>query len=213
MAHILIVEDHDDINAMIAEKLAQDSGSEEDRTRYLAIMQERIAHLQDLTEKLFLYLKLQDETYEMDLEPLDVRELLLQTLLTRITEFEAAGVEPDLDIPELPVIVTADRMALIRIFENLATNVLKHGVPPFRVSLGEKDGAVTIAWTNGVPAGVVIDPDRLLSRFYRADPSRRGDSTGLGLSIVATSMERMGGHTTGSFSSGTLTVELGFPRA
>ena len=41
-----------------------------------------------------------------------------------------------------------------------------------------------------------IDVDRLFERFYKADPSRNKNSTGLGLSIAKGFVQKMGGKIT-----------------
>lgn len=47
---------------------------------------------------------------------------------------------------------------------------------------------------------------RLFDRFYTADQSRTGKSTGLGLSIVKSFMEKMNGTITGQLNDGNLSI-------
>ena len=47
---------------------------------------------------------------------------------------------------------------------------------------------------NTVTAGTKIDTARIFDRFYTGDPSRHGESTGLGLAVVKVLTEKLGGE-------------------
>src|SRR5699024_6131062 len=61
---------------------------------------------------------------------------------------------------------------------------------------GESKGGALLKVTNGVPDGKRIDAERLFDRFYTADRSRSGRTSGLGLSIVRVLAEQLGGEVT-----------------
>ncbi len=93
-----------------------------------------------------------------------------------------------LTVPAEPIVVESDPRRLERILGNLLDNAREHAPDaPVEVRLSpDADGhAVTIAVEDRGPG---IEPDRLariFERFYKADPSRHGGSSGLGLAIAA----------------------------
>lgn len=77
---------------------------------------------------------------------------------------------------------------LVTAVRNLIVNAISYSAPMTKVAvtIGQADGAVTIAVTDqgiGIPAAEL---DRIFERFYRVDPARSRDTggTGLGLAIV-----------------------------
>lgn len=52
-----------------------------------------------------------------------------------------------------------------------------------------------IHFTNLLKAGTQVNMERIFTRFYKEDPSRTVHSSGLGLSIVKSLMEKMNGDT------------------
>ena len=80
-----------------------------------------------------------------------------------------------------------DQGRIERLLRNLLANAAEHGEgKPIRVQIGESKNAVAVSVTDqGV--GMTRDQlDKVFSRFWRADPSRKRTigGTGLGLSIA-----------------------------
>ena len=101
----------------------------------------------------------------------------------------------DWSLPETTLWVRANALELSRIIDNLVRNALKHN--PSGTSVN-----VTVDTAKGEHIIVVADngkgiaPEHLKHIFepgYRVDPNRK-DSQGLGLDIVKTLVERLGGH-------------------
>jgi two-component system sensor histidine kinase MtrB len=97
-------------------------------------------------------------------------------------------------LPDRPVIVESDARRLDRILGNLLDNARDHAPgAPVEVALTvTRDGAVVVVSDRG--PGVPPDAlPHLFDRFYKADPSRRGGSSGLGLAIAAEHAALVGG--------------------
>lgn len=138
------------------------------------------------------------------LEPVDVTVILLEL------EEDARAAAPDhwlaLDVPTEPIVALAEALTVRRVLVNLLSNAWKHTPPGTAVTVRATAGA-----TDGMPSCVVIDvvddglgvPEQIraevFERFVRADPGRsRGDasgsgSSGLGLAIVRSAVEAIGG--------------------
>jgi two-component system sensor histidine kinase MtrB len=100
-----------------------------------------------------------------------------------------------LTLPSESIVVETDLRRLERIVGNLLDNAREHAPDsPVEVSLGIDDEAIVIAVEDrgpGVPADRL---DRIFERFYKADPSRHGGSSGLGLAIAAEHALLLGGE-------------------
>ena len=81
---------------------------------------------------------------------------------------------------------------LLRIFDNLIGNALKHGIGDLTIRL-EKSDAIKISFSNGV-LDENIDTVHIFDEFYTKDISRTGGSTGLGLAIAKEFTELLGGR-------------------
>jgi signal transduction histidine kinase len=95
--------------------------------------------------------------------------------------------------------LVADRTAVERILGNLVENAIANGRPGGHVLIeargaGERSIALRVSDDGpGFPAGTL---ERVFDRFYRADPSRTGGGSGLGLSIVRALAAAHGGRAT-----------------
>ncbi len=91
--------------------------------------------------------------------------------------------------------VETDPRRLERIVGNLLDNAREHAPgSPVEVSVATSPTSIRIAVTDHGPG---VPPDRLsriFERFYKADPSRHGGSSGLGLAIAAEHAALLGGE-------------------
>ena len=113
------------------------------------------------------------------LEPVDLGRVVTGVVATRLPEAAVS-------IPREPVIVDSDPRRLDRIIGNLLDNARAHA-PGAQVEVSlttTREGAMVVVADRGpgVPADAL---PRIFDRFYKADPSRRSGSSGLGLAIAA----------------------------
>lgn len=194
-------------------QLALRTEAEQEKERYVRLAQSRIQQIIKLVDGLFLYTRLQNPEYELELRPVDVVEVLKRNLFTFIEDFTRSGEEPELRLPELPVLVMAEQNAAERIFTNLLGNYFMHGESPLTIEVLERRDTLCIRFTNRLKAGSSVDTEKIFTRFYREDPSRTRHSSGLGLSIVKALMEKMNGVTSANSASGAFTIHLEFAKA
>ena len=79
-------------------QLLNETTDEEAKKKYMAIIRKRIESLRSILEELFTYAKLQDNDMVIQMEKVNFSELLYSSLFSYYDDFEAAGIEPKLEI-------------------------------------------------------------------------------------------------------------------
>lgn len=192
-------------------QLLAQSASEEERRRYIAIIQGRIASLNEMLEELFTYAKLQNESYELSLERVDLSKCVTDTLFSFYEELNRRGITPNIVLCEERVWIQANGEAVRRVLQNILKNALEHGQSLLLIRLEHQEGRAVFTCTNDVANSGEIDMDQVFTRFYKADSARTHTSTGLGLSIAKGLTERMGGAITAALQDAQFIITLTFP--
>ena len=147
-----------------------------------------IARLRFLVDDLMEISRFDAAAEEVARRPVDV---------VRLVENVVAGRLPDarLVLPPRPVVLDTDARRLERIIGNLLDNAREHaGGAEVEVTLSVSEEGLAIAVADRGPG---VEPDRLdhiFDRFFKADPSRHGGSSGLGLAIAAEHTALLGGR-------------------
>lgn len=177
-----------------------------DAQRYLGQIESRTESMKRLTEELFRYSVVVSEE-NLAREPVDLRRAVEEALLSFYGALEGRGIDPQVRLPEEPVVRQLDPSALSRVLGNILTNALKYSAGNLEVAL-EESGRLT--FSNSAPGLDPVAAGRLFDRFYTVEAAR--NSTGLGLSIAKELTQRMGGSIGAALHSGTLTVWVEFPQ-
>lgn len=192
-------------------QLLAQSGSGEERARYIAVIQSRIASLKGMLEELFTYTKLQNAGYELELERLDFGECVYEAVFSFYEDFKARGMEPEIDFCGERLTVMGNREGLRRMLQNIVRNAMVHGKSKIAFYMGVQEACAVFACVNDVEHPEELDAGRVFSRFYRADSARTHSSTGLGLSIARGLAERMGGRAEAALDGELFTVRILLP--
>ena len=151
--------------------------------------------MKDLVQKMLTLARMEDDPNRGAWESMDLSDMVMETALA----FEAAAFEKGLTIEEnveSDLVVKGNRAQVQSVVECLLDNACKYAAPGSRVTVSlEKAGKRAKLTVHNT--GSYIPPEDLqhvFERFYRADKSRtEGDSSGLGLAIVESVVEAMGG--------------------
>ena len=174
--------------------------------RYLEQIKERAEAMKRLTEELFSYFILSAKPPEQEgSEELSLNAALEESLAGFYGAFAAAGLTPEVSLPEAPVRRRLNREALLRIFDNILGNALKYGGGRLRVSLTPEG---EICFANPAPGLDPVLAGRLFDRFFTVEAGR--EATGLGLSIARLLTERLGGGIAAEYREGWLAITLHF---
>lgn len=192
-------------------QLLEETDGVADRKRYQAILKQRLSHTRQLLEQYFLSLKYTAHDFQLSLVPIDPNELFLQCLLSFWPQFEARGLEPEIELIDHPIQIAGDREALVRIYNNLIQNGLHHGHGFFKVHSDTTNDEYVLTISNGLPDQQTPDHDRIFERFYKADSMRTTGSSGLGLSIVKSLVGHLHGRVDSGSRDGLFWIRLVFP--
>ena len=185
-----------------------------ERTELDAVQRERLAaahrqtvELGALVDRLYEYAYLLDVEPRQEIDSLDVGLLVGEVLLGMTGEIEGAGLEVELD-PPTGLVLATDREMLTRIVQNLGRNAVQHGRGTLAVEVAGVGTGMELRFRNGVSPGAEIDTSRLFDRFFTADASRSGRTSGLGLSIVQVLVAGLGGTVSAVHDPVAATLEI-----
>lgn len=174
-------------------QLLSGAETEEERSQYLAVIRGRIQSLKDMLEELFTYTKLQNESFLLELTPVDFKKCVCDTLFSFYNEFSERGITPKVELCEERVHIVGNQEAIARMLQNILKNVLEHGSTEVQLRLRLEGTKVCFICENKVENAEKIDISQVFFRFYKADPARNHSSTGLGLAIAKGLAEKMNG--------------------
>jgi two-component system, OmpR family, sensor histidine kinase MtrB len=146
---------------------------------------------------------------QVAVEPVDLGRLVEAVTARRLPEAARS-------LPVAPLVVESDPRRLERIVGNLLDNAREHAPgSPVEVSVEPVQGNGELVAVAVADRGPGIASERLphvFDRFYKADPSRHGGSSGLGLAIAAEHAELLGGALAAeNRPDGGLRIELRIP--
>lgn len=176
-------------------KLIDRDGLDGEEQEYLEVVQRRSAHLQHLLNQFYEFSTLVSGNFKMELQQIDLARMCREQVLGYYQQFEDAGIEVQVHIPEKPVLIRADEDALSRIIGNLLQNAVRYAKQRLEVEVREAEIPVLIC-RNDVEKLTGEDVGRMFDRFYTGDRARSQGGTGLGLAISRRLAEQMGGSMT-----------------
>ncbi len=172
---------------------------------YFKLIENRVGAMMGLTEELFQYSVILTKPEELSIVPVDMGNVLEESLAAFYAAFTTRGIVPEIEMPKVRVIREVNKNALARIFENLIGNALKYSDGDFNVVLYE-DGRICFSNMAGELNEILVG--RIFDRFFTVETARK--SSGLGLSIAKNFTVRMGGKIWAEYLEGRLIVTVMF---
>ncbi|NLY77765.1 MAG: HAMP domain-containing histidine kinase [Tissierellia bacterium] len=163
---------------------------------YVNILSEKSYRLKSIVSDLFDLAKSTSGDINLDLEKLDLKKLIEQTLGDMADEIDTSGLQIRTRLPEGPVYIKSDGKRLYRVFQNLIDNALKYSLKGTRVyiELEEVNGKAITVIKNIAGYEMDFTAEEILQRFSRGDKSRTTEGSGLGLSIAESFTKVCGGE-------------------
>jgi signal transduction histidine kinase len=171
--------------------------SEEQRKRFIDILQQEISRLSDLTTSFLDLARLESGRTQFHAEIFSIKPLLedcLEIMRARAEEknLTLAGMIDD-DLPEL----NGDKDKIKQVVLNLLSNAIKYNYPQGSVDLSakENDGEMVLSVRDTGPGISQENLKHLFEKFYRVPGTEKlAVGTGLGLSICKQIVEAHGGN-------------------
>lgn len=175
--------------------LKQENIEDEKIKQYIDILNQKSLRLKKLIEDLVEASKVSSGNVKLNIEVIDLKELLAQTLGEFEDRFETKKLKIDIEMPNEEVKIKADNRYMYRVIENLFSNITKYSIDNSRVyiSLTKQNDRIKLEIKNISKDKLNITPDELMQRFVRGDKSRYTEGSGLGLSIAKSLTEMQGG--------------------
>lgn len=190
---------------------AQAATTEDERHKALTFLIGGVDRLARVVNQLLTLARLEPRLGQRASPPVDLAQVVTDTLAELTPWILDRGLEPSLDIGEGDHHLAVDPGVLGIALQNLVANAVEHSPAGGRitVSLRQLDGEAVLTVEDEGPGIDEASLSRVFERFYsRNSPN----GAGLGLSIVATIVERMGGQVRlENRSGGGLTATLSIP--
>lgn len=171
--------------------------------RYLAIIRNRTEMMKQLTEELFRYSVIISDDSAIQTEDVNVNQILEDSIMGYYGAFSEKGIIPDVSITEKKIIRKLNKANVSRIFSNLLNNALKYSDGDLEITLSDTG---EIIFANTAKKLSSLQAEQLFDRFYTVEAAR--NSTGLGLAIARTLVERMGGSILAEYYDERLTIKI-----
>ncbi|MFR8753913.1 MAG: sensor histidine kinase [Monoglobales bacterium] len=185
--------------------LLQKENKNVEQERYIETIKEKIYELKELTEQLFEFSKTVDVNLELKKEQCCINDILAESLANYYTQFKEKNIIPKITISNKKINKCLNRSAIIRIFENILSNVLKYSNGNFEVILNDEG---IIIFSNKAKSLDGITVQKIFDRYFTVENAK--ESTGIGLAIAKQLTELNGGKITAEYVNEYLNIKLYF---
>lgn len=163
---------------------------------YVRILEQKSNKLKDIIEDLFALSKSESGSMDVDLQVIDLKKLIHQTLATMDDKILSSGLHIKTSLPDTELYIKSDGRKLYRVLQNLIDNALKyslHGTRIFISLQASVDNKARFQIKNTSSYEMNFSKEEITGRFVRGDKSRSNDGSGLGLAIVESFTNTLGG--------------------
>jgi Na+/proline symporter/signal transduction histidine kinase len=170
-----------------------------ERSRQLGIVIKESERLTRLINQILDVSRLESGDVEWRPGPVDMKELVEDTVAAMREVFRERSIELQTRVPERVPTVTADLDRTVQVMLNLLSNAVKFcdaGEGRVEVAVSQSGGYVQIDVRDNGPGIAPRDQDAIFDRFRQGGDPRMGkpQGTGLGLHICKRIVERLGGR-------------------
>ena len=183
--------------------LIKEENSNNKNEKYIKIIEKKSNELVELTEQLFDFSKTLDMNIEINKENCCINEILEETLVDYYTIFKEKNIKPEILLCEEKVYRIVNKASIVRIFENILSNILKYSNNNFKVELKNSG---KIIFSNKATNLDETTVQKIFDRYFTVENAKK--ATGLGLSIAKQLVELNNGTINAKYIKDILIIEI-----
>ena len=183
--------------------LVQKENLSSKQKQYLKIIEKKSNEMTELTNQLFEFSKLMD--VDIEKEECCINEILEETLVGYYNIFKEKNIIPQVSICSKKIYKLVNKISIVRIFENILSNVSKYSTGDFKVVMYDNG---TIIFSNKANSLDTTTVQKIFERYFSVENAK--ESSGIGLSIAKKLTEFNGGTIKATYNNGYLFIEINF---
>lgn len=191
--------------------LEDDNISNDEKKEYIQIIKRRNENLRELISSFFDLSRLNSNEYKFEFEKIDLKNILCDNIGLYYDEFMKKDIEPKIELEDGDFSVITDKSAMSRVFSNLISNMIKHGEGNVQISLRKENNIIIPEFKNKAASITDESIGKIFDRFYTVDKSRTSKSTGLGLYITKTFVEKLGYSIEAKYKDENIIITINIP--
>ena len=182
---------------------------------YVEVISVKQEQLKEMIQSLFELSKSTSGTEKFQMEKMDMKRLIEQTLADMDDAIEQSNLSFRTALGEEPLPFLGDNGKMYRVIQNLVENILKYSLGGTRVYIdaGKENGEIFVTMKNISAYEMNFEAEEMMERFVRGDESRTSEGHGLGLAIASSYTANMGGRMELAADGDLFKVILRFPEA
>ncbi|WP_461878508.1 sensor histidine kinase [Fusicatenibacter sp.] len=182
---------------------------------YVEVISTKQEQLKEMIQSLFELSKSTSGTEKFQMEKMDMKRLIEQTLADMDDAIAQSGLSFRTSLGEEPLPFLGDNGKMYRVVQNLVENILKYSLDGTRVYIdaGKENGEIFVTMKNISAYEMNFEAEEMMERFVRGDKSRTSEGHGLGLAIASSYTANMGGRMELATDGDLFKVTLHFPEA
>ena len=190
--------------------------TEDEKSRELAIIEKRLVRLEELINSFFEFSRIISNDKAPEKTECNIIAVLEESISHYYDDYCAGDRQILFECRHHRLMICSNKNMLMRIFDNLISNALKHGTGNLTISVDlvkdiQSNETVQIRFENELHDSA-MDIDHIFDEFYTTDISRTKGNTGLGLAIVKQFTEILNGSISAQNADGLFTMTVFFPR-
>lgn len=182
----------------------------EEKYREIKIVEQRLGRLEELINSFFEFSQIIARE-KPEKRNLNLIAILEESIAHYYDDYCAKDRLITLHCEKNKLDIFSNENMLLRIFDNLIGNSLKHGVGELIISVQlSPSSSITIKFKNALNSPS-LDLTRIFDEFYTTDISRTSGNTGLGLAIAKQFTQMLSGEISASYEKELFVITIIFP--
>jgi signal transduction histidine kinase len=179
--------------------------------RYVGEMRRSIDQLVTMVDDLFELVRLEAGAIQAEQRRVALADVVGTAMSTVSASAQAKSVRLETDLVDVSGVTCSPH--LVRVLQNLLTNAVRHTPADgtVRVEARRSDDSLELAVADSGTGIPPEDASKIFEPFYRGDPARSGNGSGLGLTLAERIVEGLGGKIATVDGGGGARFEIALP--